>query len=119
MARAAHVASEENKRQVERMAAVGITQEQIAAVIGISQDTLVKYYGDTIRTAAIKANANVGGKLYQTAMNGNVTAMIFWMKTRGGWREVQHIEHQVEMQYVVEAPKVAKSTEVWLQTLAQ
>ena len=35
----------------------------------------------------------VGGTLFAEAKKGNITAAIFWMKTRGGWRETNKIEH--------------------------
>ena len=34
-----------------------------------------------------KANAQVAGFLFNAARNGNVTAQIFWLKTRARWRE--------------------------------
>jgi hypothetical protein len=34
-----------------------------------------------------EANATVSASLFRKATGGNVTAQIFWMKTRGHWRE--------------------------------
>ena len=34
-----------------------------------------------------KANAQVAGFLFNSARNGNVTAQIFWLKTRARWKE--------------------------------
>ena len=34
-----------------------------------------------------KANAQVAGFLFNSARTGNVTAQIFWLKTRARWRE--------------------------------
>jgi hypothetical protein len=34
-----------------------------------------------------EANAVVSGSLFAAAKGGNVTAQIFWMKTRAHWRE--------------------------------
>lgn len=92
MGRKAHQPTDENKKQVESMAAVGITQEQIAQFLKISQDTLAKYYEDELANGAIKANAKVASSLYTQAINGNVTAQIFWCKTRLGWREKSEVE---------------------------
>jgi hypothetical protein len=39
-----------------------------------------------------RANASVGGALFNKATKGDTTAMIFWMKTRAGWREKQEID---------------------------
>jgi hypothetical protein len=35
----------------------------------------------------LKANAQVAGFLFNAAKSGNVTAQIFWLKTRAKWRE--------------------------------
>lgn len=73
---------------VEAMASVGITHEQIAEVINVSLPTLYKYFQDILDTAAVKATTKVAASLYENAtVKKNVTAQIFWMKTRGGWRE--------------------------------
>ena len=87
--------TKDERAQVAQMASVGITHEQIALCVrdGISADTLVKYFGAELKTARIKANAKIGGKLYNEAMNGNVTAMIWWTKSQMGWRETSTHEH--------------------------
>lgn len=79
--------TEEEKRLIEQMASVGISHEQIAEVFGICVDTLVARMKDALRGRKVKANAKMAGRLYQAAMAGNVTAMIFWLKTQAGWRE--------------------------------
>ena len=38
-------------------------------------------------SAPSKANAQVAGFLFNRPRNGNVTAQIFWLKTRARWRE--------------------------------
>lgn len=38
--------------------------------------------------AQSSSNAQVAGFLFNAAKNGNVTAQIFWLKTRARWREV-------------------------------
>jgi hypothetical protein len=39
-----------------------------------------------------RANASVGGALFNKATKGDTAAMIFWMKTRAGWREKLEVE---------------------------
>ena len=86
----------EERALVSQMAAVGITHEQIALCVrdGISADTLVKYFKQELTTARIKANAKIGGTLYNRAINGDTTAAIFWAKTQMGWKERQVHEMQ-------------------------
>ena len=44
------------------------------------------------RTGKIQANAKVAGALYQSALDGNVKAQTFWLKTVGGWQETGNVE---------------------------
>ena len=81
-----------DKQLVMQMAAVGISQEQIAAVIGITHETLNKYYKEEVNTAKSKAIAKIGATLYNKALKGDNTCMIFYLKTQGGWRETTHHE---------------------------
>jgi hypothetical protein len=57
-------------------------------VVGIDPKTLRKYYREELDLGETKANAQVAGFLFNSAKNGNVTAQIFWLKTRAKWREV-------------------------------
>jgi hypothetical protein len=75
------------RRQVEAMAAYGIPEINIAAVLGVDPKTLRKHYRDELDLGETKANAQVAGYLFNAAKTGNVTAQIFWLKTRANWRE--------------------------------
>lgn len=66
---------------------VGTPQEVIAGVLGIDAKTLRKYYRDELDYSLAKANATLGGTLYNKAKDGDTTALIFWLKTRAGFRE--------------------------------
>ena len=88
MARPRFVITTEMRNKVKTMAGFGISQEQIAQVIGIkSTKTLRKYFQQEIAQAAIIINMKVANSLCKAATGGNVPAAIFWMKTRGGWSE--------------------------------
>lgn len=84
--------SNENKKLVKTLAAVGITFEDIAIKLEISSDTLVKYYKKELDDGRIDANASIGQTLFQQAKNGNTAAAIFWLKTRARWKETQAVE---------------------------
>src|SRR3982074_1055058 len=87
MGRRAHQPDPSQRRQVEAMAAYGIPEVDIARVIGIDPKTLRKCYREELDLGETKANAQVAGFLFSNARNGNVTAQIFWLKTRGRWKE--------------------------------
>jgi hypothetical protein len=88
MGRRAHKPDTAQRRQVEAMAAYGIPEINIAAVLGVDPKTLRKHYRDELDLGETKANAQVAGYLFNAAKNGNVTAQMFWLKTRAKWREV-------------------------------
>jgi hypothetical protein len=69
------------------MAAYGIPEIDISAVLGLDPKTLRKHYRDELDLGETKANAQVAGFLFSAAKSGNVTAQIFWLKTRARWRE--------------------------------
>src|SRR5213592_962305 len=87
MGRRAHKPDPVQRRQVEAMAAYGIPELNIAAVLGIDPKTLRKHYREELDLGETKANAQVAGFLFNSARSGNVTAQIFFLKTRGRWRE--------------------------------
>src|SRR3954469_16026997 len=87
MCRRAHRPDPAQRRQVEALAAYGIPEADISGVVGIDPKTLRKHYRDELDLGETKANAQVAGFLFNAAKNGNVTAQIFWLKTRAKWRE--------------------------------
>lgn len=86
-------------KQVESLAANGLTQEQIAAALGISESTLTKRkkentdFTDAIKRGKAKGIALVTNKLMESIKGGNMTAMIFFLKTQAGWKETNVQEH--------------------------
>jgi DNA-binding transcriptional regulator YdaS (Cro superfamily) len=77
---------------VKVMVAGGIQQPAIAAVLGISKPTLRKHYGTELAIAADEAHARVSASLFQQAVKGNVGAIVWWEKTRRGFKETQSVE---------------------------
>jgi len=89
-----HEPTEALRKTVALHATVGSRQETIAEVLGISVDTLQRYYRSELDTSREKANAQVGGALYNKAIGGDTTAMIFWLKTRARWRETVDVSNE-------------------------
>lgn len=89
--RPAFAPTEDQRRQVKAMAAYGVPQGDIATVLDIDVKTLRKHFWTELQTGAIEANAKVAQSLFQRATtekgSAGVTAAIFWLKTRAGWRE--------------------------------
>lgn len=82
-----HIVTEKTKNTVESLTSFGNTQEEIARYLNISVDTLYKNYKFELENGVLQANAQVAAKLFRKATRDNdLSAQIFWMKTRGKWR---------------------------------
>ena len=87
MARRAFVVNAAVRDKVRHLAGVGVAQDDIAKIIGCAPKTLRKRCRDDLDRGVAEANATVSGYLFAAAKAGNVTAQIFWLKTRAHWRE--------------------------------
>ena len=78
--------------QAEALAAV-LTKVQMADYFGISEPTLKQIevrqpeVSLAYKRGKAKAIGSVGSNLLTQAKNGNVTAIIFYLKTQAGWKE--------------------------------
>lgn len=85
-----HAPTQADRDKVKTMCGLGIPDENIATVMGITPPTLRKHYKLELRTGDVLATTNVAQSLYAQATNKekpNVVAAIFWLKCRAGWRE--------------------------------
>lgn len=79
--------SDEERRRIRLYAGLGMTQEQIAVLIGKCVDTLAKACRNELDMGKAETLAKVAGTLVQKALNGDTTSAIFYLKTQGGWKE--------------------------------
>ena len=78
--------TDEQRRLVKKLAAVGTKHEDIAQILNIrSPKTLRKHFREDLDRGATEANANVAGALYNNAMAGDTNAQKFWLQNRAGW----------------------------------
>jgi len=82
-----HLVTADTRKQIYNLSIVGTRYEDIALVLGISDDTLTKYYKPELEKGRIEANAAVAGTLFEKAKQGDTSSMIFWLKTRAQWSE--------------------------------
>jgi len=88
-----HEPTKERRQLVQLHSTIGTPQNIIASILDIDDKTLRKHYRDELDHATAQANATIGGALFNKAKGGDTTAMIFWMKTRAGWKEKQEVDH--------------------------
>ena len=90
MGRRSHKPEPASRRQVEAMAGYGVPEVDIACVLDLDPKTLRKHYRGELDKGHIKATTKVAENLYRKATDEGreaVTAAIFWLKTRAGWKE--------------------------------
>ena len=75
------------RADVRRFAEIGTPYAVIARIMGLSTTTLKRRCRAELDAGIEVANARVALTLFETAMNGNTTAMLWWEKTRAGRRE--------------------------------
>jgi hypothetical protein len=64
--------------KVTACAAVGLTQREVAAIMGCNVDTIRKHFLDEYNLGKDKAGASVRRKQFEEAMKGNST-MLVWL----------------------------------------
>ena len=87
VAKTAFVATDALREKARYLAGLGVPQHDIAKIIGCAAKTLRRHFRDELDRGVAEANATISGSLFGAAKGGNVTAQIFWLKTRARWRE--------------------------------
>lgn len=95
--RPAVVFDEVMTRQYEELSSV-LTKAQCADFFGISLTTLKEVEKrqpevyDSYKRGKSQAIANVANNLVKQAKDGNMSAIIFYLKTQAGWSETQKLD---------------------------
>jgi hypothetical protein len=80
--------TEEQRRMVKTMTAMGAKQQDVAVRIGVrSPKTLRKYFRNELDQGGSEANLSVAQALFRKAKEGDVKAAMFWLRCRAGWRD--------------------------------
>ena len=84
--------TDQQRQLVVMMTSNGVKHTEQARALNCGERTLQKYFKDELAFGKMRATAHVSGALYRNAMEGNVSAQIFWLKSQGGWREADRLE---------------------------
>ena len=83
---AKHEPTDITRAQVKALSAF-LPQEMVAKYMKMTRKTLMKYYSVEVYESSLDKDLQVVSCLYENAVNGNVSAQIFWCKTRLGMSE--------------------------------
>lgn len=90
-------ATDEQRDLVAELGGLGIPMHSIAKLVKyttgtgatrpIGLSTLEKHFAPQLAAAMDRKNVQVAQALFRSAMEGNTTAQIFWLKCRARWKE--------------------------------
>lgn len=87
------VFKQDQRDYVETLAGLGLKVEDIATLVKIPIATLTRRFKEELHNGVVKAKIAITKSAYQSALAGNTTMQIFFLKVRCGWREKEYIEH--------------------------
>lgn len=97
-----------NPDEVERLASIGCTLEEMALVLGCSISTLERRFDEVIKRGRAHLKSSIRRMQLEAARNGNVTMLIWLGKQLLGQRDEAAIEHAGELNLHYD-PEVVKA----------
>jgi hypothetical protein len=82
-----HEPTAETRKLVESTSGLGLPHEQIAILVGIDDKTLRKHYRQELDMGKAKANGQIAKTLFNKAIAGDTTSLIWWTKAQLRWSE--------------------------------
>ena len=79
-----YIPTPDDRKEVKTMAGIGMTDEMIAKVKGISERGMKYKFRKELSEGRAKGIATLMSTAHQQALNGNTTMLIFLLKTRAG-----------------------------------
>ncbi len=79
--------------QLEKLAAIDCSFEEMASIVGCSVRTLHRNFDTVIEKGRAHGRASLKRKQFELAMSGNATMLIWLGKVRLGQKERQVVEH--------------------------
>lgn len=92
MARPTKEPTDEQRKQVQTLAGYGLSQEQIARMLGLHRNTLKKHCAKELEMGKDMAYTQALNSLFSNIKKGKEASIFFYLKTQHGWKEVQHVQ---------------------------
>ena len=89
--------------EIEKLAGIGLPDKDIAFLLGIDVSTFYAWkkerpeFSEAIKRGKTTGKMTIVNSLYRKAIEGNLTAIIFWLVNRypEEWRNIQKMEHTI------------------------
>lgn len=95
-----------NEAQVLKLAAMGCSGEEIAAVVGCSRDLIYKNFSTALKEGQEKRNCSLRRAQYDVGVNKKNPTMLIWLgKQFLGQADKQELEHSGGVQLVNSIPR--------------
>lgn len=72
-----------------KLASEDCTVAEISSVLGCNPDTIYVNYSETLRRGREQGNSSLKRKMFEIAMSGNVTMLVWLSKQRLGYKDKQ------------------------------
>ena len=86
-----------NAQEIENLAAIDCTVEEIASVLDCSKDTLERRFMRHIERGRERGRASLKRQMHKLAMEGNCTMAIWLSKQTCGYRD--HVDQTTKLTY--------------------
>ena len=93
-------------QKAEKLSAKGLTMSQIASVLNMGESTLYEKqaqypeFSESIKRGRNKGIEQITNTLFQKAVEGDNTSMIFYLKNVAGWKDKVETQHTGEQMNV-------------------
>lgn len=82
-----HFPTMHTRDQAKHLAAFGLSEPQMCAILRCTIDELRTYYAEEIETGAMRINAQVqNAVLHKALYEGDLQAMKLWLINKAGWK---------------------------------
>ena len=105
--------TEEDFLNIEKWSGNGLSEKQIAELLNTSTSTISRRktergrFDNALKRGRAKSIAAVTNALYTSALDGNTTAQIFFLKNRdsGSWMDKAEVNHNLNLAEVLDSAK--------------
>lgn len=116
--KAPHVVTLTTRARVTALVATGVSRRVIAEMVKVNLKEITTLYAQELANGKEIANGEVGAKFYDAALAGNVTAQMFWLKTRAGFTEAPTSDGGVQEQITQQLKSAAEQLSEKLNRMA-